>query len=162
MNHVTDNTATTSKTKSRRSSRPKASNQQEVSTVNPTSKEDTTMTTATAAEATFADVGDATGNTGTTEGNTPAGKAPEADKPKVNYLRVFVLATTAAGTHEFFTTMVGATDEEITGKKHLTKATRKASIEGYRWPMTAFDQTSAAARQLDVMAGRQLDAMNRS
>ncbi|MCA8148085.1 hypothetical protein [Burkholderia vietnamiensis] len=164
MAHLTD---TIAQAKPRRSSRPKAS-QEQVSNVN---TQEGTMTTSTAAapaaDATFADVADATGNTGTAEGTTaaapaPAGKAPEADKPKVHYLRVFVLATTAAGTHEFFTTIVGATDEEIVGKKHLSKATRKAMVEGYRWPMTPFDERSAAARQLDVMAGRQADAMSRA
>ncbi|MEF9443417.1 hypothetical protein OWT26_25925 [Burkholderia sp. 1A5] len=58
--------------------------------------------------------------------------------------------------------MVGTTAEEIAAKKHHGKAARKAANEGYKWPMTVFDEHSTAARQLDVMAGRQRDAMNRA
>lgn len=162
MNHVTDTTATTTKTTSRRSSRPKASNQQEVATnVNPTSKEDATMTTSSqTAEATFAD---ATSNTGTTEGTAPASNAPEAPKTDAYIkVRVFVLATTQEGTPEFFTAIVGTTAEEVAAKKHHGRAARKAANEGYKWPMTVFDENSTAARQLEVMAGRQRDAMNRA
>ncbi|HDR9283680.1 TPA: hypothetical protein QDB45_005294 [Burkholderia vietnamiensis] len=166
MNHVTDTTATTSKTKSRRSSRPKASNQQEVATVNPTSKEDTTMTTTNAAaEANFADVADATSGTpGTSAPEAqPAAAAPKAT-PTDGYvkIRVFVLATTLDGNLEFFTAMVGTTAEEIAAKKHHGKAARKAANEGYKWPMMVFDERSTASRQLEVMAGRQRDAMNRA
>lgn len=165
MNHVTDTTATTSKTKSRRSSRPKASNQQEVATVNPTSKEDTTMTTTNAAaESNFADVADATSGTpGTSAPEAQPAAAPKAT-PTDAYvkIRVFVLATTQDGNPEFFTAMVGTTAEEIAAKKHHGKAARKAANEGYRWPMSVFDEHSTAARQLEVMAGRQRDAMNRA
>lgn len=158
MAHITDTTASSAQAKPRRSPRSKASLEQvSGNTVNPTSKEDTTMTTATAADATFADVGDATGTTGTTEGNTPAGKADAYIK-----VRVFVLATTQDGTPEFFTSIVGTTADEVAAKKHHGKAARKAANEGYRWPMTVFDENSTAARQLEVMAGRQRDAMNRS
>ncbi|HDR9033326.1 TPA: hypothetical protein QDB07_000775 [Burkholderia vietnamiensis] len=167
MNHVTDTTATTSKTKSRRSSRPKASNQQEVATVNPTSKEDTTMTTTNAAaEANFADVADAT--SGTPTGTSAPEAQPAAAAPKASTtdayvkVRVFVLATTQDGNPEFFTAIVGTTAEEIAAKKHHGKAARKAANEGYKWPMTVFDENSTAARQLEVMAGRQRDAMNRA
>ncbi|WP_090685346.1 hypothetical protein [Paraburkholderia phenazinium] len=112
----------------------------------------------TAGDATFADVGETT-----TAAASPQGKPTDtADKAKVTYLRVFVLAMTAAGNPEFFTAIVGATAEEIAEKKHLEKAQRKASVEGYRWPMKSFDQNSAAARQLDVLAGRQADAMSRA
>lgn len=166
MNHVTDTTATPAQAKSRRSSRPKASNQQEVATnVNTTSKEDTTMTTtnAAAAEATFADVADATGTPGTSAPEAQPVAAPKATTTDAYVkVRVFVLATTQEGNPEFFTAIVGTTAEEIAAKKHHGKAARKAANEGYRWPMTVFDEQSTAARQLEVMAGRQRDAMNRA
>lgn len=164
MNHVTDTTATPAQAKSRRSSRPKASNQQEVATVNPTSKEDTTMTTTNAAaEATFADVADATGTPGTSAPEAQPAAAPKATTTDAYVkVRVFVLATTQDGHPEFFTAIVGTTAEEIAAKKHHGKAARKAANEGYKWPMTVFDENSTAARQLEVMAGRQRDAMNRA
>ncbi|WP_162600819.1 hypothetical protein [Paraburkholderia sp. C35] len=166
MAHITDTTASSAQAKPRRSPRSKASLEQvSGNTVNPTSKEDNAMTTATnAADATFADVADATAGTAPT-GNAPE-KAPEA--PKANAtdgyikVRVFVLATTQEGTPEFFTAIVGTTAEEVAAKKHHGKAARKAANEGYRWPMTVFDESSTAARQLEVMAGRQRDAMNRA
>ena len=63
---------------------------------------------------------------------------------------------------EFFTAIVGTTAEEVAAKKHHGKAARKAANEGYKWPMTVFDENSTAARQLEVMAGRQRDAMARA
>ncbi|MGX5872935.1 hypothetical protein MJ547_04135, partial [Burkholderia gladioli] len=165
MAHITDTTASSAQAKPRRSPRSKASNEQVSSNTNPTSKEDTTMTTATAAaEANFADVADATGTPGTSAPEAqPAAAAPKAT-PTDAYvkIRVFVLAMTQDGNPEFFTAIVGTTAEEIAAKKHHGKAARKAANEGYRWPMTVFDEHSTAARQLDVMAGRQRDAMNRT
>lgn len=160
MAHITDTTASSAP---RRSPRSKASKEQ-VSTVNTTSKEDTTMTTnANAADATFADVADTTSGTAAAPTDKAPEKAPEA--PKANAtdgyikVRVFVLATTHEGTPEFFTAIVGTTAEEVAAKKHHGKAARKAANEGYKWPMTVFDENSTAARQLEVMAGRQRDAM---
>ncbi|MCA8448996.1 hypothetical protein [Burkholderia vietnamiensis] len=165
MAHITDTTASSAQAKPRRSPRSKASNEQVSSNTNPTSKEDTTMTTTNAAaEANFADVADATSG-------TPGTSAPEAQPaaalkatPTDAYvkIRVFVLAMTRDGNPEFFTAIVGTTAEEIAAKKHHGKAARKAANEGYKWPMSVFDERSTAARQLEVMAGRQRDAMNRS
>lgn len=124
----------------------------------------TTNVAAPAADATFADV--AEGTTGTP--STDAPEAQPAAAPKAanadGYIRVrvFVLATTQEGTPEFFTAIVGTTAEEVAAKKHHGKAARKAGNEGYKWPMTVFDENSTAARQLEVMAGRQRDAMARA
>ncbi|WP_186043181.1 MULTISPECIES: hypothetical protein [Burkholderia] len=167
MAHLTDTNATNAQATPRRSSRPKASKEQ-VSNVN---TQEQTMTTSTAAapaaDTTFADVADATAGTTGTPG-TSAPEAQPAAAPKASTtdgyikVRVFVLATTQDGTPEFFTAMVGTTAEEVAAKKHHGKAARKAANEGYKWPMTVFDEHSTAARQLDVMAGRQRDAMNRA
>jgi len=165
MAHITDTTASSAQAKPRRSPRSKASNEQVSSNTNPTSKEGTTMTTdsTAAAEANFADVADATGTPGTSAPDAqPAAAAKATSTDGYVKVRVFVLATTQDGTPEFFTAMVGTTAEEIAAKKHHGKAARKAANEGYRWPMTVFDENSTAARQLEVMAGRQRDAMNRS
>ncbi|WP_257765142.1 hypothetical protein [Burkholderia glumae] len=170
MAHITDTTASSAQAKPRRSPRSKASLEQvsNDTNVNPTSKEDTTMTTATtaAADANFADVADAT--SGTPTGTSAPEAQPAAAAPKATTtdayvkVRVFVLATTQDGNPEFFTAMVGTTAEEIAAKKHHGKAARKAANEGYKWPMSVFDEHSTAARQLEVMAGRQRDAMNRA
>lgn len=167
MAHITDTTASSAQAKPRRSPRSKASLEQVSSdtNVNATSKEDTTMTTTNAAaEANFADVADATSGTpGTSAPEAQPAAAPKAT-PTDAYvkIRVFVLATTQDGNPEFFTAMVGTTAEEIAAKKHHGKAARKAANEGYKWPMSVFDEHSTAARQLEVMAGRQRDAMNRA
>ncbi|MCA8180722.1 hypothetical protein [Burkholderia vietnamiensis] len=170
MAHLTDTTATNAQATPRRSPRPKASKEQ-VSNVN---TQEQTMTTSTAAapaaDTTFADVADATaGTTGTPGTSAPEAQpaaAPAAPKASTTdgyvKVRVFVLATTQDGTPEFFTAMVGTTADEIAAKKHHGKAARKAANEGYKWPMMVFDQNSTAGRQLEVMAGRQRDAMNRA
>ena len=168
MAHITDTTASSAQAKPRRSPRSKASLEQVSSdtNVNPTSKEDTTMTTTNAAaEANFADVADATSGTpGTSAPEAqPAAAAPKATTTDAYVkVRVFVLATTQDGNPEFFTAIVGTTAEEIAAKKHHGKAARKAANEGYKWPTTVFDENSTAARQLEVTAGRQRDAMNRA
>ncbi len=164
MAHLTDTTAANAQAKPRRSSRPKASNEQVSTTNTQENGMTTTNVAAPAADATFADV--AEGTTGTP--STDAPEAQPAAAPKAanadGYIRVrvFVLATTQEGTPEFFTAIVGTTAEEVAAKKHHGKAARKAANEGYKWPMTVFDENSTAARQLEVMTGRQRDAMARA
>jgi hypothetical protein len=65
-----------------------------------------------------------------------------------NRIRMAVLATNAEGSPDLYLTFVEATDLQYNEGQHHDMALARAEDEGYRAPMTAFDQNDAAAGML--------------